>query len=146
MNFNEIFNNAKEKVLAFLQGRYGGDTLNNFLLILSSLLLIINIFITNIYVSIVIVLIATGLVTAAAIRTMSRDIYARQNENAAFLTKTAKIRSWLDLQFRKIRDRKTHRYINCKMCKKVLRIKRLTGERTVHCPLCGEYFTTNFKK
>ena len=145
MNFNNLIYKIKDTILRFMQGRYGGDALNNFLLAVTSVILIINLFIGNFYVSTILILIATAAVSAATIRTMSRDIYARQNENAAFMKKTANIRNWFDLQYRKIRDRKTHRYIRCACCKKVIRVKRLVGERTVHCPLCGEYFSVKIK-
>ena len=41
---------------------------------------------------------------------------------------------------RKFADRKTHVYIKCGVCKKMLRLPKVKGEHTVKCPNCANKF------
>lgn len=48
--------------------------------------------------------------------------------------------------FHRIRDRKTHVYRTCPVCKNVLRLPRVMGEHGVNCPACRGHFTVKIKK
>lgn len=73
-------------------------------------------------------------------RVFSRNLSARQRENAAFLRATDGIRSRLRLTKRKWRDRKTHRYFTCPNCRQTVRIPKTLGKVKIHCPNCGHSF------
>lgn len=45
----------------------------------------------------------------------------------------------------RIRDRKTHVYRACPVCKNFLRLPRISGEHGVNCPACHGHFTVKIK-
>ena len=47
--------------------------------------------------------------------------------------------------FRRIRDRKTHVFRACPVCKSVLRLPRTPGEHGVNCPTCRGHFAVRIK-
>ena len=47
---------------------------------------------------------------------------------------------------RRIRDRKTHVYRSCPVCKSVLRLPRTSGEHGVNCPACHGHFMVRIKR
>ena len=49
------------------------------------------------------------------------------------------------LLFRRIRDRKTHVYRRCPVCKTVLRLARTPGDKGVNCPSCRGHFSVKIK-
>lgn len=144
------------RFLKFMQGRYGTDQLNHGLFILWLILNITNtIFIKSIWVSISITL----LILIVLFRSLSRNIPQRQKENTNYLYYlgkvkplfaklkpiTTKISSWLKLQFRKIKDIKTHRYVKCPYCKANIRVPFKKGRHTINCPRCTVDFKKNIK-
>ena len=45
----------------------------------------------------------------------------------------------------RIRDRKTHVFRRCPVCKKLLRLPRTEGEHGVNCPSCRAHFSLKTK-
>ncbi len=148
---NFLFRLAK-----FMHGRYGTDQLNHGLFILWLIMNILNtIFIKSRWVSISITL----LFVIILFRSLSRNISQRQQENTDYLyylnkvkpffaklkPVTTKIFSWFKLQFRKIKDIKTHRYVKCPYCKATIRVPFRKGKHTVNCPRCTVDFKTNIR-
>lgn len=70
-------------------------------------------------------------------RTFSKNLEKRQKENAWLTKLDARIKRRQHFFKQKRRDRKTHVYKKCPGCKKMLRIKRKKGTRTVNCPHCN---------
>lgn len=140
MNFSQYRQNAQEKINSFMYGRYGVDKFAYFLLGTSIAVSFINLFVRNFWTSTGLSLLSLGIIAIAFARMFSRNYEARANENRTYLKMTAGIRGWFGFQAKKFRERKTHKYIKCSKCKKRLRVKRLKGKRTVHCPLCSESF------
>ncbi len=129
----------------FMQGRYGTDTLNNFLAGLSVFIWIVDIFVFNWIARSVIALIQLGIIGFFIFRMLSRNINARSRENRAFLKVFTPVKNWVVLQYKKIRDRKTYRYLTCPHCKANLRVRYNKGRHTVHCPKCGKDFEKNIR-
>ena len=48
--------------------------------------------------------------------------------------------------FHRIRDRKTHVYRTCPVCKSALRLPRTSGEHGVNCPACHGHFMVRIKR
>ena len=126
----------KEKLVRFMAGRYGGDQLNNFLLIIVMLMIAVNVFV-NSYILWIVYLLLWGW---SIFRMMSRNIYKRQAENAKFLKLWNPVKGWFKLVKNKWRDRTTHVYKKCPKCKAVLRLPKKKGNHTVKCPKCGNRF------
>ena len=127
----------KERVAAFMAGRYGVDRLYYFLLAICSILIVINLFANSFIIS----LIETALFIYAIFRIMSKNVYKRQLENEKFMKLLEKPKSFINLQKCKKRDKKTHVYKKCPSCKNNLRLPREKGEHTVVCPCCKNRFT-----
>ena len=124
------------KLVKMMQGRYGSDNFNNFLVILACALAVFNLFVSNIVITTVTLL----LLIVSTLRMFSRNIASRQKENARYLKISAPIMGKFKLIKNKIRDRKTHIYKKCPKCKTVLRLPKKKGDHTVVCPKCRERF------
>ena len=123
-----------------MQGRYGFDTMNKFLLGVCVFLWAVNIFVFNRRAHFVIYLIELAVLGYTAFRVLSRNIVGRSAENRAFVKVYDPVKSWLKLNVQKFRDRKDYRYIKCPVCKAQLRVKNRKGLHTVRCPRCGSEF------
>lgn len=129
-------NSFFSKIASFMQGRYGNDKLNLLLLILTFLLYFINIFVRNVF-----LLLAALLIFALYIfRAFSRNITKRMYENRIFEKVCLSVTRFFRLQFKKIKEIKTHRYFKCPYCKAQLRVRRRTGTHPVRCPMCKQEF------
>ena len=129
-----------QKIFAFMQGRYGMDTLNGFLIAASLVIWIVNIFVFNRIAHLIILLIQLAILGWLVFRALSMNITKRSAENRAFLKVFNPVKSWVQLTFRKIRDRKDYRYIKCPLCKAQLRVKNVKGKHHVRCPKCHSEF------
>lgn len=149
-------NNFFSKIAGFMYGRYGNDNLN---IALGIFWLIINIINTVFIRSFWLQMITNLILLIIIFRIFSKNIDRRSRENQTFLyyynrmkPMAEKIRSfakkvgvWFNLQFRKIKDRKTHRYIKCPYCKATIRVPFRKGKHSVNCPRCAVDFKTNIR-
>ena len=122
-----------------MQGRYGNDKLNTFIWIVAGGLYVINLFVRNPILMIVVLLLGA----LAIFRALSTNITKRLYENNRFLSIYNVVAGFFKRQFMKIRDFKTHRYVTCPYCKAQLRLKKRTGIQQIHCPKCGKDFKKN---
>ena len=148
--------NFFSKIVRFMYGRYGNDNLN---IALGVLWLICNVINTIFVRSFWFQLITNLILVLIILRVLSRNIEKRKRENELFLYYYDKIKpvilkvkpfankvvSWFKLQSRKIKDRKTHRYVKCPYCKATIRVPFRKGKHTVNCPRCAVDFKTNIK-
>ena len=123
----------------FMQGRYGMDKLNRFILIVTGVLYLINLFVRSSIMTVIILL----LIALFIFRALSKNITKRLYENRRFLDIFGGVGEFFKRQYMKLRDIKTHRYIRCPYCKAQLRLKKRTGVQQIHCPRCGEEFKKN---
>ena len=137
--------NFLQKVMMFMQGRYGGDQLNIAIIVLVLLLNFVNVFVFNFIASLVISLIGLALVGLIVFRTLSRNIERRRAENNAFLPVYNAVVGWFKLTIKKFRERKEYRYVKCPVCKSQLRVRNVKGKHTVRCPRCSNEFKKNIK-
>ncbi len=120
-----------------MQGRYGADGLFKFILGVAAALLVLNIFLRTSILSA-----AVGvLLVWAYFRAFSRNISARQRENHCYMKLFGKVTSGFRIAKLRFRDRKTHCYRKCPVCKKLLRLPKRKGTHTVNCPQCKNDFT-----
>lgn len=126
--------------MEFMNGRYGFDTLNKFLLIFAAVLSVASIFVFYIPARLIMTLIELALLGWFVFRFLSRNIPGRSRENRNFEKVFNPIKNWFSLTFKKIRDRKDYRYIKCPSCKATLRVKNQKGTHTVRCPKCSNEF------
>ena len=135
----------KEKIFNFLRGRYGNDELNILLMLVWCVIAIVKLFVRSPLVGLILNIITLILAITTLFRMLSRNIAARQKENAPFKPIMAKMLNKLGMWKRMYDERNTHRYIKCPKCKAVLRVPYEKGTHTTKCPKCGERFETTIK-
>ena len=86
--------------------------------------------------------VSLALVFVSLFRLLSRNIPARQKENAQFMRLAGPIIQWYRFQ-RTMRRDKDHRYFKCPTCGQQLRVPRGKGRITVTCRSCGASFQEN---
>ncbi len=131
----------RDRLARFFAGRNGIDPLCYGILVLFVILGILSTAFTNIRaVSIAFRLLQYGVMVWLLFRCFSRNVYARQKENAVFMGFWSKIRDFFVLQKNKFRDRKSFVYKKCPACRATLRLPRRKGNHTVVCPKCKNRF------
>lgn len=132
--------NFFEKFMMFMQGRYGMDSLNGFILVLSFVIWTVNIFVFNRLVHYIIMVVQLLLVALFIFRMLSRNVTMRSAENRRFQKVYEPVKNWVQLTYKRIRDRKDYRYLKCPVCKAQLRVKNIKGRHNVRCPKCRSEF------
>jgi len=132
----------KEKLARFMQGRYGNDQLNNFLMKAFLIEFLLYFLLRGVSRGLSTVMYYLGFATIIYVyyRLFSRNIYKRASENQAFLNKTVNIRSKINSQKSMMQQRKTHRIYKCPTCKQKVRVPKGKGKISIHCPNCDTYF------
>ena len=125
----------KEKFYRFMQGRYGIDQLNSFLMIVCVICFIVNMFIG----SIVLTYIAYGTWLFVIFRMFSKNIYARNRENDKYLNFFSPLSRWLKLKLMSKQD-PSNKYFSCPKCKQMVRVPKGHGTVVVTCPNCQNKF------
>ena len=115
----------------FMAGRYGGDQLNLFLIVLYLALYAASLFTRLLALE----LLGTVVLVVCLLRSLSRNPERRREENARFLQLVRPIRRW----WTNAHDRE-HRYFKCPNCGQNMRVPRGKGRITVHCRACGAVF------
>lgn len=125
----------KEKFYRFMQGRYGIDQLNSFLMIVCVICFIVNMFIG----SIVLTFIVYGTWLFVIFRMFSKNIYARNRENDKYLNFFSPLSRWLKLKLMSKQD-PSNKYFSCPKCKQMVRVPKGHGTVVVTCPNCQNKF------
>jgi len=111
----------------FMQGRNGSDEMNRILTYVLVVLYVISLFTKS---TLLYYITLAGFIYVI-FRMMSRNLYARREENRKFVTKleTARI---------KFEQRKDYKIFRCKGCGRNIRVPRGKGKIEVTCPMCGK--------
>lgn len=127
---------VKQTLRSFMNGRYGIDQLSNALVIVGLVLYLLDAFIGTGILSML------GLVAyiLAFIRIFSRNIPQRRAENQRYLAKYNGVKSSLRQARMRFVNRKQYKYFKCPSCRTWIRLKRNTGNVTIHCNKCGHDF------
>ncbi len=134
-------NRFRDKLIAFMYGRYGVDALYIALFVLYFVLFCINCFVSSPILSVIALL----LPLYAVFRSMSKNYAKRRQENEAFLKLYHPIKSEVILIKDRIRDRKTARYRKCPHCRIIIKLPNKKGKHSVICPKCGERMNVNIR-
>lgn len=123
-----------KKIMA---GRYGGDQLNNFLLVIFLILFIILRFVNSGIISFIILIIPL----IAYFRIFSKDIRKRYDENQNFLNFWSPLKKKFKSKLNRVKDMKHNKYYKCPNCEQTLRVPRGKGRITIICPKCKSKIT-----
>ena len=129
-------NSWKNKLMQFMQGRYGADQMGQMLSAVSMVFLIISLFSRN-----------QGWFLLALIgivynyfRMFSKNISKRYAENQKYLTMTAGIRRKIASWKSQLAQRKIYHIYRCPGCKQKIRVPRGRGKIEIRCPKCNTRF------
>ena len=125
----------KEKFYRFMQGRYGGDQLSRFLMILTVACMVLSLFGADFF-----YIIGFALLIYSYFRIFSRNRYKRQAENAVYLKYEYKGRQFFATWKRDMAQRKTHHIYRCPSCRQKIRVPRGKGKIEIRCPKCSNTF------
>ncbi len=138
--------NFRNRMIRWMQGRYGMDALGKFLMILTVICIVLNMFIGNrgLY------LLGLLLLVLEYVRMFSRNIPARYRENQKYLQIVDNIRHTfrnpsLHNPFVTIRERinSPYRIFKCPTCHQKIRIPKGHGRVAISCPKCRAEFMRN---
>ncbi len=137
-----FFSKISGAISRFMNGRYGNDSFNQFLIILWLIEAFLNLFLNSL------VLYVFGIVLCVVVffRMLSKNIVKRQRENAAWYHFSKKIGNRFRHFSVRIRDRKTTRFFHCPYCKAPIRMPRKIGKFNIRCRGCGKSFQKEFKR
>ena len=125
----------KEKIYRFMQGRYGNDQLNRFLITLAMVLLVLSIFLGDF-----LYLIAVAAMVVAYFRMFSKQTYKRAGENQKYLQLTWKFKAAWSKKKSELQQLKTHHIYKCPNCRQKIRVPRGRGKIAIRCRKCGTEF------
>lgn len=131
----------KEKIIKFMQGRYGVDQFARFTMGVALVCIVLAIFIPK--GGLLCTLLDTiGLLALVYtyFRMLSKDIQKRYAENQKYLGMTAKLRQRINKEKNMMAQRKTHHIYACPSCKQKIRIPRGKGKIEIDCPKCHTKF------
>ena len=126
----------QERLRKIFQGRNGPDGFGRFILLLSVLLSLIQIF----YKSRVFYVLSWLLFIYVFFRMFSKNIWKRQKENQQFYQWFSPVIQKYTLWIQKIKNRRTYRYLKCPKCNQEIRVPKGKGKIRIHCPKCKEIF------
>lgn len=130
----------QQKVLQFMQGRYGVDQLSNFLIWTGVAMALCTMFIRWQP----LMLLSWILIIYAYIRIFSKNISKRYSQNEKFLNATWGIRNSIAKIKYRIKYGKTvtepYHIYKCKKCGQKIRIPKGKGKIMVTCPKCKSQF------
>lgn len=142
----------KEKIVRFMQGRYGADELSRFLVGLSFVFIILGMFTRNAIFS----LLFWAAIIYCYYRVFSKQFVKRQHENQIYLNTRYKVKAkWYQITHKKgfntnsfntdsikkeWNQRKNYHIYKCPNCKQKIRIPRGKGKIEISCPKCYTKF------
>ena len=129
-------NNWKNKMMQFMQGRYGADQMGQMLSAVSMVFLIISLFSRN---QAWFLLAVIGIVYNY-FRMFSKNISKRYAENQKYLKMTAGVRRKLAAWKSQLAQRKIYHIYRCPGCKQKIRVPRGRGKIEIRCPKCNTRF------
>ena len=125
----------REKMMRFMQGRYGNDRLGQVMLGLALVCVVLSLFRIPFISTIgLVVLILTYY------RMFSRQIARRTAENQKYLQLEWKLRAKLQKQKQSLAWRRTHRIYKCPNCRQKIRVPRNRGRIAISCRKCAPCF------
>lgn len=126
----------RDKIMRFMQGRYGVDELSRFLSIALMVLVVLNMFLRS---SLINLLVLAGLIWLYY-RMMSKDYSKRYEENRKFLDLRYRFNAKKNQMFSGQKADKTVRIFKCPTCGQKVRVPRGKGKISIHCPKCNTDF------
>lgn len=130
----------KEKLMKFMQGRYGIDTFSKCLLGIGLIVALLASFLGDRAISPLFYVMGWAIIVYCYVRMFSRNIKKRYEENQLFLGKTYKLRCFFQKQKELWKQKQVYRIYKCPSCGQKVRIPKGKGKIEVSCPKCSTTF------
>ena len=130
----------KQKLQQFMVGRYGNDSFNRFLCVLSLVMFLLGMIadVSLIY------WLGMAVLGYTYFRMLSRNTNRRYQENIAYYqikqSLTGNFSAWLHKKKTRFALRKEYHYFRCPKCRQELRVPHGKGRIEVTCPKCQTAF------
>lgn len=128
-------NRFREKMIRFMQGRYGMDDLGRFVMIVTLVCMVLSFLFRSSFLN---MLVCVGLIYCYW-RMLSRNISGRYQENQKFLEEKNRLLSARKNGFGRAKDH-TSRIFKCPTCGQKVRVPKGKGKISIHCPKCNTDF------
>ena len=126
----------RDKLVRFMQGRYGVDSLSKLLVGVGLVSVVLSMFIKgNLF-----YYIGWVAIIYSYFRMFSRNVTKRAAENQWYLDRTYKLRCFIAKKKNQMTQSRTYHIYKCPSCKQKIRIPRGKGKIEVRCPKCGTSF------
>lgn len=125
-----------QKFNNFMRGRYGIDVLSRDLIWFSMIVIVLNIFIKNVYINLSIPII----LAFAYIRIFSKKRRRRSQENHKYTNTKNKVTKPFRKGVRYMKDIRKYKYFKCPTCSQKLRLPRGRKKIIITCPRCNTKF------
>ncbi|MDE6517104.1 MAG: hypothetical protein K2L18_04550 [Acetatifactor sp.] len=125
----------REKLIRFMQGRYGNDRLGQVMLMVALGCMVLSLFRIP-FIS----TIGLAVLVLTYYRIFSRQIARRAAENQKYMQLEWKVRAKLQKRRQALAQRKTHRIYKCPNCRQKIRVPRHKGRIAISCRKCGTEF------
>ncbi len=125
----------REKIMRFMQGRYGNDRLGQAMLMAALACVVLSLFRIP-FIS----TIGLAILVLTYYRMFSRQIAKRAAENQKYMQLEWKVRAKLQKKKQSLAQRRTHRIYKCPNCKQKIRVPRNRGRIAISCRKCGTEF------
>ena len=125
----------REKLIRFMQGRYGNDRLGQVMLMVALVCMVLSLFRIP-FIS----TIGLAVLVLTYYRIFSRQIAKRAAENQKYMQLEWKVRAKLQKRRQALAQRKTHRIFKCPNCRQKIRVPRHKGRIAISCRKCGTEF------
>ena len=135
----KFFGNLDERIKRSLDGRYGSDELNRFLLVAVLALFLLSMIPHAGFLYIL----SFGILAWAWVRMYSKNFEARRRENERYLKIAAGLKKALRVQKLKLTGRKNYRFFCCPGCGQEVRVPKGAGHIRITCPKCHTQFDRN---
>lgn len=129
----------KQKLIQFMQGRYGVDSFSKFLLVVGLIVVFASALING-RLSNVVYILGWAAVIYSYFRMFSKNVSKRYAENQAFSKKTYGVRAFFKNQKNMMLQRKSHHIYTCPSCRQKIRVPKGKGKIEVRCPKCSTTF------
>ena len=127
----------REKLIQFMQGRYGVDALSKCIAGIGFVALILSMIMRH---NNIIYIIGWICIIVACFRMFSKNISKRAAENQVYLNKTYKLRCKIATLKNRFAQSKQYHIYTCPSCKQKIRVPRGKGKIEVRCPKCSTTF------
>ncbi|MDD3204735.1 MAG: hypothetical protein PHS74_03215 [Lachnospiraceae bacterium] len=129
-------NKLREKMIRFMQGRYGVDQFSRFLMAITLVCMVLSLFSRkNVFYYLAVVLLIY-----AYFRIFSKNHTKRYQENQKYLQYERVVKGKWQKQKNQMAQRKICHIYKCPKCKQKIRVPRGKGKIMITCPKCHNEF------